>query len=88
MKDKDTKDHENVIPFPAPSHETPLVGEPTCTGWIPVAPTYDLNKDEDYKAFMAAEIEIAMRIQGLFGVDEANEWVKFHRSLYFSEDDS
>lgn len=88
MNDHDTEAHDNIVPFQDSPRKPQQVGQPGCTGWMPLAPTYDLSKDEDYKAFMAAEIEVAMRIQGLFGVDEANEWVKFHRSLYFTDGDT
>ena len=94
MKDNDdTEDLNNVIPFPGPP---PLLdGSYTCEGWAPrvasitawapVAPVYNLDNKEDFMAYMAAEMHVALKIQGLFGVEEANKWVQFHRG--FDQDD-
>jgi len=97
MKDEDTENPDNVIPFPKPAPIALLGGEISCGGWkttpdapsdtpkitacAPLGRTYDLNDPEDFSAYMAAEMYVAIKIQGLFGVEEANEWVKHHRGL-------
>jgi hypothetical protein len=80
MKEKDTEDRSNVIPFPD-RHQELLSAPPTCEGWTLVAPEYDLSNHADFVAYMAAEAHIALKIQGLFGVEEANAWVQFHRGI-------
>jgi len=99
MKDDDTEYPDNVIPFPEPAPL--LVGEPSCPGWTdrprdvpettawaPLGRTYDLDDPEDFMAYMSAEMHAALTIQGLFGVEEANEWVKFHRGLGQEDEDA
>ncbi len=95
MKDDDTEQRGNVIPFPEPS---PLVGEPGCTlpastkdtemvaVRTPLGRRYDLSDPEQFREYMAAEMHIALQIQAAFGKEEANEWVKFHRAQLQSED--
>jgi hypothetical protein len=81
MKEKDTDERSNVIPFPGRRQEL-LSAPPTCEGWTFVAPEYDLSDPDERAAYMAAEAHVALKIQGLFGVDEANAWVQFHRGIY------
>jgi hypothetical protein len=81
MKEKDTEERGNVIPFPDSRQE--LLSVPTTwEAWRFVAPEYDLNNHDDFVAYMAAEAHVALKIQGLFGVEEANAWVQFHRGIY------
>ena len=69
---------DNVIAFPGTRHEAPLVGEPDCT--------YGEKERQEFLDEMAKEMHVALRIQDIFGVDEANEWVKFHRGIGFTKD--
>jgi hypothetical protein len=87
MKEKNTEDRSNVVAF-LDRHPELSSAPPTCEGWTFVAPEYDLNDHDDFVAYMAAEMAVALKIQGLFGVEEANAWVQFHRGIDQPADDS